>query len=343
MRAHYPVRAVVLSAARCLMAGIALLLVAGCDSQPKSSAIGERAAEIIFCHGSVTDILPWVALERGYFTEEGLAVTIRDLTDGREAFDGMLKGECNFSVQTATPIALADPQTTPFAILATILADDDSTRIVARRDHGINAPQDLKGKRIAVKKGVVGHLFLDLFLLRHGLTQADVQIVFMDSSGFQAALESGEIDGFSMTTKMVNASSRTMGERGVVFAEPGLNPIYGILTTRPDVPLNLEVAPRLLKALVRAESYVRQESASARVMVAMPLQLSTDEIDEIWKRSTAEVTLSNAIFTHLEDQYRWQVERGGSSRSAVMPRYLSLVLPEYLRMVKPEAVSVVKE
>lgn len=343
MRLSFHVRAALPPVICVLVTSAVLLLTGGCDWQKEGSPAGKKAGEIILCHGSVTDILPRIALERGYFAEEGLAVTIRDLSDGHDAFAGLLKGECDFSVQTATPIALADPLVTPFAILATILSDDDSTRVVARRDHGVRFPQDLKGKRIAVKKGVVGQLFLDLFLMRHGLTQADVQMVFMDSSRFQEALVNGEIDGFSMTTKIVNAAARAMGERAVIFAEPGLNPIYGILTTRSDIPLNLEVAPRFLKALVRAEMYVRQEPAAARALVAAPLQLAVDEVDDIWERSTAEVVLTNTIFAHLEDQYRWQTERGGSSRSADMPRYLSLVRPEYLRRVKPEAVSVVKE
>lgn len=322
---------------------VVLTMAAGCKQkdEPPSSEAPVAPIAVTICHGSVTDILPRIALAQGYFAEEGLAVTLKDL-DGKLAFDGMLKGECNFAVSGAPPIVLADPKITPFAILATLLSDDDSTRIVARRDHGIATPQDLKGKRLGVKKGVMGHLFLDLFMMRHGLAQNEVQQVFMDSDKLQPALANGEIDGFSMTNKMVNATARALGDKGVVFAEPGLNTIHAILTTRFDIPLNLQAASRVLKALVRAEQYAKSEAAAAKGLVAKGSALPARELEEIWSRSTIEVALAAPLFVHLEDQYRWQMERGGSPGSAAMPNYLDLVFPEYLRAVKPDAVSVTK-
>ncbi|MFH1020136.1 MAG: ABC transporter substrate-binding protein [Pseudomonadota bacterium] len=326
-------------------AALALLILAGgCKQREEPPSQEEQAvpAALTFCHGSVTDILPRIALEQGYFAEEGLAVTLKDLSDGKQAFDGMVQGECDFAVSGAPPIVLADPQRTPFAILATLLADDDSTRIIARRDHGIAKPQDLKGKRIGVKKGIIGHLFLDLFMMKHGLGQQEVVQVFMDSDKLQTALASGEIDGFSMTNRMVSAAAKSLGGKGVVFAEPGLNFIHGILTTRPDIPRNLQMTPRVLKALVRAEEYAKREPAAAKAMVAKAAKLPVQEIEEIWGRATIEVGLANTLFGHLEDQYRWQSERGGSPAPASMPNYLDCVMPGYLRAIKPDSVSVIK-
>ena len=326
-------------AATCVL----LLLAAGCKRNEEPVSQGEHVAPVAvtICHGSVTDILPRIALEQGYFSEEGLTVTVKEL-DGKLAFDGMLAGECNFAVSGAPPIVLADPQRTPFAILATILSDYDSTRIIARRDRGIATPKDLRGKRIGVKNGVLSQLFLDLFMMKHGLAQNEVVQVPMEPESFQSALAKGEIDGFSMTNKTVNAAVKSLGNKAVVFAEPGLNPILGILTTRPDMPLNLQATPRVLKALVRAEQYLKSEPAAAKELVAKDRGISSQEVEEIWANTTIEVALANSLFVHLEDQYRWQKERGGSQGLGSMPNYLDLVLPEYLHAINPDAVSVVK-
>lgn len=344
MRSHFRNRLFAAGGSRGVAVGLVLLfLIAGCKrgEEPASQQPPAAPVAVTFCHGSITDILPRIALEQGYFSEEGLSVTLKDL-DGKQAFEGMLKGECNFAVSGPPPIVLADPKITPFAILATLLSDDDPARIIARRDRGIATPQDLKGKRIGVKKGVVGHLFLDLFMMKHGLAQNEVQQVFMDSDKLQPALVNGEIDGFSMTNKTVNATARTLGDQGVVFAEPGLNTIQAILTTRLDLPLNQQAAPRALKALVRAEEYAKSAPAAAKGLVATAANLPTQELEEIWSRSTIEVALAAPLFVHLEDQHRWQMERGGSLGPASMPNYLDLVFPEYLRGIKPDAVSVVK-
>lgn len=303
---------------------------------------GAATEAMTICHGSVTDILPRIALEQGYFTAEGLAVTLNDMSDGKQAFDGLLQGKCNFAVCGAPPIVLHDPQNAHFTILATVMSDDDSARLIARRDRGIASPQDLKGKRIAVKKGIIGHLFLDLFMMRYGLEQGEVIQVDMATERFQAALASGEIDGFAMTNKMVNAAAKALGDKAVVFAEPGLNIIYGILTTRTDVPQDLAVAPRLLKALLRAEEYARNEPAGAKALLAKAYTFSEAEVDNIWKRTTIELALANHLFVNLEDQYKWQVERAAAPALPTVPNYLSVVSPAYLSAIKPEAVSVIK-
>jgi len=346
MHSHFENRFFGAGCRRGVAVGLVLLLcIVGCKrgEEPASQKPPAAPVAITICHGNISDILPRIALEQGYFSEEGLTVTLKHL-DGKQSFDGMLQGECNFAVSAASPIVLADPQRTPFSILATVMSDDNSTRIIARRDRGIAKPQDLKGKRIGVKKGVLGHLFFDLFLMKHGLGQNEVVQVFMEQDAFPAALASGEIDGFSMTTsKIFRDATTSLGDKGVVFAEPGLCPVYGILTTRPNIPLNLQSAPGVLRALVRAEQYAKGDPAGAKGVVAKAAKISAQETEEIWDRATIEVALANTLFIHLEDQYRWQMERGGASASVSMPNYLTLVSPEYLRAIKPASVSVIKQ
>ena len=331
--------------AACLLLSIAIVACTRKEeATPKPQGVGEDSKQAAtLCHGSVTNILPRIALAQGFFAAEGLNVTLKDMTDGKLAFEGLLSGECDYAVNGAPPIVLHEPQQAKFTILATVMADDDSAKIIARRDHGITTPQDLKGKRIAIKQGIIGHLFLDLFMMKHGLGPNDVIQVPMEPGEFQAALVSGQIDGFAMTNKLINAAAKTLGEKSVVFAEPGLNTIYGFLTTRTDSPQGQKLTSQLLKALIRAERFAKSDPASAKTVLAEAYKFSAQEVEGIWTRTTIEVALANTIFVNLEDQYKWQVERGFSQGFASPPNFLDVVSPSYLRAIKPEAVSVVKQ
>ncbi len=332
---------------RLAILGLLCLSLLACKQQQEPGGQGGKplaAVAVTLCHGSVTNILPRIALDQGYFADEGLTVTIKEMSDGKLAFNGLLQGECNFAINGAPPIvSQTDPEHANFAILATVMADDDAARIIARRDRGITRPQDLKGKRIGVKKGIIGHFFLDLFIMKHGLKPTDITQVFMDTDQFQAALVKGEIDGFAMTNKMINATARNLGDEATVFAEPGLNIIYGILTTRRDIPLDLQTTPQLLKALLRAEDFANREPAAAKAIVAKAFTLSAQEIDDVWTRTSIEVALANNLFVNLEDQYKWQVEHGVITDSPTFPNFLAVVEPSYLSAIKRGAVSVIKK
>jgi NitT/TauT family transport system substrate-binding protein len=52
-------------------------------------------------------------------------------------------------------------------------------RIVARKDAGISKVEDLKGRKVGTARGGAQELLLYAELGKHGLSQKDVQIVFL--------------------------------------------------------------------------------------------------------------------------------------------------------------------
>ena len=325
-----------------LLALAILLVLAGCRKQEQQSTPPRPTLRenLTLCHGSVTNLLPRIALENGYFAAEGLELTVKDLNDGRQALDGLLRGDCHFAVCGAPPITLHDPRSAAFTILASILSDDDSAKIIGRQDRGILGPQDLQGKRIGVKQGIIGHLFLDLYLMKHGLSPQAVTQVNLEPDRFLPALESGEIDGFSMTNRLVRQAAQALGSQATVLAEPGLNLIHGILTTRADLPNGLAAAPALLRALLRAEEFVKANPNGAKAIIANAHDLSAEELTDLWARTRIEVRLSPDLLVNLDDQYRWQVGRGVAPALPQPPNYLELVRPEILAAIRPGAVSI---
>lgn len=342
---HFPFQQLLLQAPALRSFWLALLILLaffGCKQNNEALKDQEAARPIALtlCHGSITNILPHLALSQGYFAEEGLQVSIREM-DGKKAFDGLGSGECNFAVSGPPPIATADHTRNSFTILATILEDDDATQIVARRDHGIASPSDLRGKRIAIKRGTHSNIFLDKFLRAHGLKASEINLVDLELPEMLKALTTGDIDAFSMTSNLVHDAAEKLGDRAVIFSMAGLNASRAILTTRPDVPMNREKTPGMLKALIKAEKYAAKNPTAAKKSLLKNGQgLTEEEVNSIWKRATIEVTLSNSLLLCLEEQFRWQTAQDKTKAPGSMPNYLDFISPGYLKAIKPDAASV---
>jgi len=180
-------------------------MVVGCkqrqEEAPKSAPV---ALESVALCRSTTALLPLVVAEKqGFFAEQGLTVTGREFIMGKEALEGMFKGECDLATAAEPPVVEYAQQRDDFRLLAALQNSENLNRIVARADRGIAAPNDLRGKRIATTKGTAPHYFLELFLEKHGLKSKDVAIVFMKSDELLGALTSGQVDAVSMTNNVV--------------------------------------------------------------------------------------------------------------------------------------------
>jgi len=75
---------------------------------------------------------------------------------------------------------------------------------------------------VATQRASAVHYFLHLFLLRHGMSEDDVDLSFMKAEELPGALSEGTIDAFSMREPFIGEAKRLMGEQAVVFSEPAL-------------------------------------------------------------------------------------------------------------------------
>lgn len=71
-----------------------------------------------------------------------------------------------------------------------------STAVLVRANSPIQAPADLRGKKIATGRGSIGHYLLLRVLGNAGLKPADVEVVFLGPGDAKAAFSSGAIDGW---------------------------------------------------------------------------------------------------------------------------------------------------
>jgi ABC-type nitrate/sulfonate/bicarbonate transport system substrate-binding protein len=323
----------------------ALILVAlmararGCRGAPPATAAPLKCR--IAVPLQMPSALLLIARERDLFRSEGLDVEFHDYVSGKRALAAMLEGKADLSATADVPIAFAAFRRTDFAILATIAVNDSEPRIVARTDRGIRKPADLAGKRIATQKASAVHFFLDLFLLEHRIAADAVQISYMRAEELPTALAEGRIDAFSMREPYVSQARELLGDRIVVFDQPGLYrrtddlvAMSAFLDENPGVPF------RLLRALLEAETWARANPGEAIELVARVLDAPAENIARLWPQLDLSVRFDQALLTSLDDQARWII-RNQYVPARTAPDFLPVARFRYLAELRPDRVSVI--
>jgi len=152
----------------------------GCIQEQKYTGPVEKITVAIGT-GPVTTLIH-IASAKGYFENEGLDVVLQQHPSGKSAFNALVEGEADLATAAETPIMLAIMRGEKIGILATISSAEKNKMIVARKDKGISIPNDLKGKKIGVSVGTSADFFMDSFLVMHGISRDEVEVINVEAN-----------------------------------------------------------------------------------------------------------------------------------------------------------------
>ena len=137
--------------------------------------------------------LVYIAEKEQFFSENGLAVTIKDYDTGVATVDAMLKGEADMAGPTEFVVVRNVLQRQPISILGSI-EKGLTMSLTGLKTRGISGVADLVGKRIGLARGSIAEFYLGRFLDLHGMSVRDVVLVDLSPSKWQDAVSSGDVD-----------------------------------------------------------------------------------------------------------------------------------------------------
>ncbi len=138
----------------------------------------------------------YVALDRGYYEEEGLDVEIIEPTDGATAtLVAQGKGTFGISYQEDVTIALTAQDPLPVKAVATLIQHNTSG-FVSLADSGIESPADFEGKTYAGWGGPGESAVLEACMTQAGADFSKLNMVISDGSGFEALGKSCDLMWF---------------------------------------------------------------------------------------------------------------------------------------------------
>lgn len=291
--------------------------------------------------------LPYAALAqiaqvRGFYRQEGLDVTPQLHSHGKLALEAVLAGKADFATVAETPIMLAAMNGGDLSILATIHVSKKNHAIVARKDRGIVAPGDLKGRRIGATLGTSGDFYLDAFLLAREIPRKDVEVVDLKPQEIAPAFMKGDVDAVAAWAPFLMQTQKEAGELGVSFYDDDIYMLmFNVVSTREYAAKNRERVRKMLRALLRAEEFALRNPTEAQRLVADFNDIDPVTMEQIWSFSTFRVTLDQALVLALEDESRWAIQNRLTSRKTI-PNYLDFIHLDALHSVKPAAVGILR-
>ena len=286
--------------------------------------------------------LIWIAESQDYFPDNGLDVTIQDeyetgIAPVRDAIDGKV------DIASGAEFVLVSVSFDNKHLKAISTIDlADAIELVARKDHGITQPTDLRGKNIAVPKNTQAEFFLGRFLMLNDLSLDDVNIVGMTPSELVNAIVAGTIDAAMIWEPNIFNISNMLGDNLITFPGQSGQEFYFLMVATDEViTAHPEAIERFLKALVAAEHFVKQFPDQAKDIVTERLDVEEDYVASVWPKNDFTTSLPQSLILAMDDEARWSIANNLTDKK-VVPNYLDYIYLDGLEALKPEAVEIIR-
>lgn len=279
-----------------------------------------------------------VAEENGFLRDAGLDVVVKPYPSGRAALEAMFQGEVEVADVAQAPVVIESFKRRDFVIFASFLPDYASSKLVVASGSTIQAPTDLRSKRIATLRGTSAQYLLHVLLGDSGIRPNEVVEVFMPPQEMSEALAAGRVDAVAIFEPYASKAIRRAAGRVLPGSRVGETMSYAASRDFPQ--RRAEAAARLLRATDRACAWIREHPAEAMAIAARRLDLDAKLLPDLWQGYVPALGLDQTYLLSLEQQARWAINNG-LVPAGKLPNYLDFLDLSVLAAVKPRSVTVV--
>jgi NitT/TauT family transport system substrate-binding protein len=253
--------------------GLAVLLALGAGTaQAADSVVFGLDWEVFGRHAGF-----FAALDKGYYAQEGLDVTIDPGTGGADAVKDVASGKFDFGFGDIGSLLVDRAAGLPVEAVAVVYGRAPQALWI-RKDAGVTAPQDLAGKTIGAPAGSAVRLMFPAFAETAGFDPKSVQWRTADAASLFRVLFSGQADaviGYAPGWPTVQKQAAAAGVEvtSMLFADYGFDVLSNGLLVRESVAEERpDLVRRFVKATLRGLEYAfaHPEEAAALVVARHP-------------------------------------------------------------------------
>ncbi len=228
-----------------------------------------------------------VALEKGYFAEAGLEVTLIEPADPNDPPKLVAAGKAELAVSYQPQLHMQAAAGLPLVRVGTLVATPLSTLLVL--DVGpVKSIADLKGRTVGFSVGGFEDAVLAAMLARHGLTLDDVTLVNVNFS-LSPSLLSGQVDAVIGAYRNFELNQLAIeGYKGRAFfvEEEGVPPYDELILIANSGNLDDPRLVKVLRAIERGVQYLVNHPQEAWALFAGHKKGLDDELNRRAWRDT---------------------------------------------------------
>lgn len=254
--------------------------------------------------------LIYIAEDRGLFERYGLDVTINEYDTGVGPIQSVISGEADVSTSgefVFTNHAYQDEELRVFGVIDIA----DAIEVVARTDHGISLPEDLRGKTVAVVQNSQGEYLLGKFLDLHSIALDEITVVYLSPTEIVNAMQDGSIDATVIWEPNIFKIEQSVGDNVITWSTQPAQDFFFVLSTTQDViDANPEKLNRLLEALDAASRFENWQTGRAKNIVSEYTGFDRAYLNAVWEQNNFTVQLPNVLPLVLESEADWMLKNG---------------------------------
>lgn len=291
---------------------------------------------------AIVDAPAQVAYQNGYFTDEGLDMSIHICPDGKTSLNLLLNDSLDIASVMSTPVVYQSFVRNDFYIFGVMEFSEKIHACLVSTQSGILTPIDLVGKRVGVLKGTSGEFFMNSFLILNEISPEDVIVVNLTGPEMVSAMVKNELDAMFCWEPYPLLAEQQMGGNSFRLESPKLIPSSWVFVAKKNyVNKNPEVLNKFLLGIMSGITYCSEHKNSAMDIHAEYTQMERNVIEELFFQESFSLSLKQELILDLEAQARWLIDFQYVNDS-IVPDFLDLIYLDAMQNVCPQKSVLIK-
>jgi len=285
--------------------------------------------------------LIYIADEMGFFLDNGIEVEIIENDSGVKSVKAVRDNEVDIGTAAEYPFVVDVLAEASDLKIIGVIDFVKAYEIIANKNSGISSVDDLRGKRIGLKKGSQAEFLFGVFLTSNNIKEEEVDIIDLDQSQMKEKLLSNEIDATVVCDPFTAESKLALENNYLIWnAQPNRRFYFLSICREEFIDKNPELIKRFLDSLIRAEIFIENNQAVSQNIIQKRIGVDLEYLKKVWEKNNFNVTLEQSLILTLEDESRWKMEKSRISQKE--PNYLDYIYINGLSEVDNKRITIIR-